>query len=86
MKKKFTGSLGLVLKKGSSRLPWLNITSVKPTLATLDPCERFSDAHLSFPYRFDLSATKNKSAFKCVRDIIITTRPLVSGYFFRHDT
>jgi hypothetical protein len=86
MKKKFTGSLGLVLKKGSSRLPRLNITSIEPTLATVDPCERFSDAHLSFAYRFDLSATKNKSGFKGVRDIIITTRPLISGHFFRHDT
>jgi len=86
MKKKFTGSLRLVLKKGSGRLPRLNITSIEPTLATLDPCERFSDAHLSLPDRFHLSATKNKPTFKGIRDIVITARPLISGYFFRHDT
>jgi hypothetical protein len=86
MKKKFTGALCLVLKKGSRGLPRLNITSIEPTLATLNPGERFRDTHLSFPDRFHLSATEDESSFKGVRDIIITTRPLISGYFFRHDT
>jgi hypothetical protein len=86
MKEQFTGSLRLVLKKGTSCLPRLNVTSIEPTLASLNSSERFSDTHLPFPNRFHLSAAKDKSRFKGIRDIVITPRPFVGGYLFRHDT
>lgn len=80
MEKNFARALGSVLEELPCRLPGLNVTTVEPSLITLDADEGVTNVDLAFANGFDLGPNKNDTCFKGVADEIIP-----AGFFIRRN-